>query len=128
MMRRWLLASVLALAACGDGDGARVCTASFAFITSVAVDGAGLPVSNLVVTDTVVRTGKGFDVAQNGFFNAAGVFVVFSDSYLADVHEAGDAVRVSGTSGGKGFSATYEFGSDGCHVRKVSGPDTVVVR
>lgn len=117
----------MALVAC-ENSGGKVCTASFAFITAVAVDGAGQPVSNLLVTDTVVRTGKGFDVLQNGFLNAAGVFVLFSDNQIGEVRESGDAVRVSGTNGSKSFSTLYQFGSDGCHVKKISGPDTVVVQ
>ena len=84
--------------------------------------------SNLAVSDTVVRTRAGFDVAQDGLLNAAGTVVVFSDSDAGDVRPTGDSVRVTGTGIGKRFSAMYQFGTDGCHVRKIAGPDTVVVR
>ncbi len=115
------------VASCSSNNG-QVCTANFASVTATAVDASGQPVSNLAITDTVVRTGDGFDVQQNGFFNAAGVLVVFSDNYIGHVRGSGDSVRVTGTGAAKSFTATYQFGTDGCHVRKISGPDTVVVR
>lgn len=123
-----VLAALLVVSCRSDGDGGQVCTAIFAYVTATAVDGSGQPVSNLAISDTVVRAGAGFDVQQNGYFNAAGIIVVFSDSYAANVRESGDSVRVTGTGAGKGFSVMYQFGTDGCHVRKISGPDTVVVR
>jgi hypothetical protein len=85
-------------------------------------------VSNLAIRDTVVRTGISFDVQQYASLNGVGNITVFSDSDAGDVRESGDSVRVTGTGAGTGFSAMYQFGTDGCHVRKISGSDTVVVR
>ena len=104
-----------------------MCTALFAYVTAVAVDTDANPVSGLAITDTVVRTGHGFAVPQDVAF-PTGTVDLFSDNFIGEVRKSGDAVRVTGTAGGKGFSASYTLGSDGCHVRKIAGPDTVVVR
>lgn len=124
-----LIAAGLVASCSTASDGGRtVCTALFAYVTATAVDASGQAVANLAIRDTVVRTGTGFDIPQDGFLGAAGTIVVFSDSYAADVRESGDGVRVTGTAAGKSFSAMYQFGTDGCHVRKLAGPDTVIVR
>lgn len=104
-----------------------MCTTIFAYVTVVAVDAGGQPVSGLAVTDTVVRTGHGFAISQDAAF-PAGTVDIFSDNLLGEVRQSGDAVRVIGTAAGTGFNAIYTFGSDGCHVRKIAGPDTVIVR
>jgi hypothetical protein len=115
------------VASCGSDGGGQACTDLFAFITATAINGSGQPVSNLAIRDSVIRTATGFDISQEGTLNSAGTIVVFSDSYLANVRESGEPVLVSGTGAGLGFAAGYQFGTDGCHVRKISGPDTVVV-
>lgn len=80
-----------------------------------------------VVTDTVLRTGKVLVIAQQGY--PTGTATIFSDSNLSEVLSAGDSVRVAGVGGGKTFTAWYQFGSaGGCHVQRISGPDTVVAR
>ena len=104
-----------------------MCTALFAYVTAVAVDTDASPISGVAITDTVVRTGDGFAVPQDNAF-PAGTVEVFSDNFIGEVRKSGDAVRVTGIAGGKGFSASYTFGSDGCHVLKLAGPDTEVVR
>jgi len=115
------------VASCGSDGGGQACTDLFAFITATAINGSGQPVSNLAIRDSVIRTATGFDIGQEGILNTAGTIVVFSDNYLANVRESGDPVQVSGTGAGQVFAAGYQFGTDGCHVRKISGPDTVVV-
>lgn len=104
-----------------------VCDDSFAFVVAVAVDAGGSLVSGLVITDSVLRTGERFVVEQFNGFEPVGSYTVFSDNFESKVREAGDAVRVTGTDGSRGFGATFVFGSDGCHIRKISGPDTVRV-
>jgi len=124
--RGWLLLALPLVAGCNREFGS-VCTASFAFISAVALDDANQPVSGLVVRDSVIRTVQGFAVSQVGLPGGSGTFTIFSDNYLASVREGGDSVVATGTAAGKSFSAVYEFGSDGCHVRKIAGPDTVVL-
>lgn len=91
------------------------------------VDANGSAVSaTWTVTDTVLHSGKVLSIAQQGY--PAGAATIFSDNNLNDVRQLGDSVRVIGSGIGKAFSAMYQFGSDGCHARKIAGPDTVVAR
>ena len=131
--RHWRagLACILGAAsfgACDSGAGGQACTAIFAYVTATVVDESGQPVLVAGVRDSVLRTGAAFDVAQYGFLNAAGTAVVFSDGNIGAVRQSGDSVRATGTAAGKSFSATYRFGSDGCHITRIAGPDTVVAR
>lgn len=114
--------------ACSSPDGGLVCTASFAFVTAIAIDSAGAPVDGLVVSDSVLRTGMRFDIGQLNGVGTPGTIVIWDDTHLTSVRRSGDSVRVTGAATARGFLATWQFGSDGCHVRKLSGPDTVVVR
>jgi hypothetical protein len=52
---------------------------------------------------------------------------IFSDAFLNAIEPAGGDVMVVATAGSRAGSARYRFGSDGCHVRKLAGPDTLVV-
>lgn len=131
--RRWLLRSgclVLAvtIAACSGPGTDGVCTASFAYLTVHAIDGTGQPVSGLAIRDSVLRTHQAFDVIDQSLAQfVPGTAVLLTDSNIAAVREAGDSVHVTGMTAGESFTANYIFGSDGCHVRKIAGPDTVVV-
>ncbi|MES1259436.1 MAG: hypothetical protein ABUL71_02490 [Gemmatimonadota bacterium] len=113
--------------ACSSTGGGTVCTDLFAFLTVVPIDAGGAPVAGpFVVTDTVQRTGAVLTVAQQGY--PVGSATIFSDSYRSAIREAGDSVRVTGVATGGSFHATFLIGTDGCHIRKLSGSDTVVVR
>ena len=104
-----------------------VCTTIFGYQSVVVVDANGVAVSaTWTVTDTVLRTGNALTIQQQTY--PAGTATVFSDNNLNDVQQSGDSVRVAGSGGGKAFGGTYRFGSDGCHIRKIAGPDTVVAR
>jgi hypothetical protein len=53
--------------------------------------------------------------------------IIFSDASKDAIHPTGDAVAVTVTAGNHSASARYEFGTDGCHVQKLGGPDTLEV-
>ncbi len=126
----------LSLGACSNSpSGGQVCTALYAYITTTAVDSAGQPVNDLAIRDSVLRTHQAFDITDQSLgISTPGTYAIFSDSYLSAVRESGDAVQVTGNSESTGpgphpqFSTQYTFGSDGCHVKKLAGPDTVVAR
>lgn len=120
----WALSLCPMLSGCGTDP--IVCTASFETITAVAVDGAGQPLSDVTVTDTVRRTGAVLNVTANTPSIGPGV-TIFSDGFLQTVRASGDEVIVVATAAGRSGSADYRFGSDGCHVRKLAGPDTLVI-
>ncbi len=102
-----------------------VCTAIFSYVNVVAVDSTGLALStSFTVKDSVLRTGKVLPIAQQGY--PPGTVTVFSDNNVADVSANGDSVWVTAVSATAKFTGMFQFGTDGCHIRRVAGPDTVV--
>lgn len=117
------------LAACNADLGGRICTTSFALIPVVVVNAEGAPLTGISITDSVLRTHERFTVPQSFNGWSPGTFHVFDDNFLTKVRENGDSVRVTGTNGTLSFTADFVFGApDGCHVARLSGPDTVVAR
>ena len=52
---------------------------------------------------------------------------IFSDGFWQEIAPVGDEVIVVASAAGRSGRANYRFGADACHVRKLAGPDTVVV-
>jgi hypothetical protein len=103
------------------------CTLEFRIFTAAVVDSTGQPLSGVTVTDTVPRTGAVLDVTGSlASLHFDGV-PIFCDGFQQEIAPAGDDVIVVATAGGRSGRANYRFGADGCHVRKLAGPDTVVV-
>lgn len=125
--RRLVLMAGLCAAPGGCGNGPLACTAVFTAVAATVVDAAGQPLSGVTVTDTVRRTGAVLDVTAGSPPAGSGAVIIFSDAFLQEVLPAGDEVIVVAAVSGRSGSGTYRFGSDGCHVRKLAGPDTLVV-
>lgn len=123
-----LVLSVVAfLPACTDEMPGPVCTESFAYVQVKVQTSGGLPVNNLTISDLVLRTGTRFPVPQIGLVSAPGMYVILDDSFRSYLRTSGDSVRVTGQEGGEVFSTDFVFDvPDGCHVRKVAGPDVIV--
>ena len=117
----------LGAAVSGCGTDALVCTAVFVAIPATVVNGAGQALSGVSVTDTVRRTGAVLNVTNGSSALSPGTVVIFSDVFLNAIMPLGDEVIVVAAVGGHTGNAAYRFGSDGCHVRKLAGPDTLVV-
>jgi hypothetical protein len=101
-------------------------------LTAAVVNSAGQPLAGLSVTDTVLRTGAVLDVTASlpaTSLPADGLrsLMIFNDSFIEAVLPAGDEVVVVVTAGGRSGTGRYSFGSDGCHVQKLAGPDSLVV-
>lgn len=117
------------LIGCGDQAAPGVCTALFAAIPVMVQTQGGAPVTGLTITATNVRTGQSFGVSQSlGGGNGPGTYVVFDDNLRDRVRTSGDSVRVTGSDSALRFTEYFVIDvPGGCHVRKVLGPDTVVV-
>ena len=134
------LASTLAAAslggACGNlgdtGDPPTgndcACTEEFRTFTLTVVDEFIVPVSDVTLTEIIVRTGE-----HIGFLNpevAPGVYKILDDSFKDRISQSGDRIRVNGSKSGVGVFQTdfvFDTGLCRCHVNKVSGPDTAVI-
>lgn len=116
------------LPACDDGQGV-VCTAEFRSITVTVVDTLGSPVGDATVTATNLRTGTLLGPTSLALLTP-GTYVIVDDGSRDKLREAGDSVRVTaGRDASPVTTATYFISVPaGCHVEKVSGPDTLAVR
>ena len=129
-MRAHLLLLSLLLApliGCDDQPAQGVCTALFAAISVTVQTQGGAPVTGLSITATNLRTGQSFGVPQS-LGTGPGTYVVFDDNLRDRVRVSGDSVRVIGSDSAPRFTGYFVIDvPEGCHVRKVAGPDTVVV-
>jgi hypothetical protein len=127
-MKLGVAAVLLSVAACGDdGMPGGVCTASFATVGVTVVDGRGQPVSGAAVTATLVRTGQTL-VPTTLMLTVPGTYVLVDDGSTHLIRPSGDAVQARIAKGPTSVTADYVFAvADGCHISKVSGPDSVTL-
>jgi hypothetical protein len=95
-------------------------------------NGTGEALTGLRVQDTILRTGRIIEVpapGELGILPPEGrpMVAIFTDEFKHEVRLGGDQVAVVVSAGGRSTVARYEFGTDGCHVRKLAGPDTLVL-
>lgn len=127
----WLVS--LAPGATGCGNDPLICTDELVVITATVVNLTGQTFTGLTIRDTVLRTETVLDITAehpSSGLPADGIpaLIIFSDAFKNAILLAGEAVAVAITAGDHSASARYEFGTDGCHVRKLAGPDTLEVR
>lgn len=129
-----ILLATIGLSACShklnnDGCPPQMCTMEFATIGINITDKAGNPVNAKEVRVVNLRTNKVI-VPQglNGSDAAVGSYVVVTDSNKKDISTNGDDIKVTATAAdGKTATATLKIiGSCNCHVKKISGPETIV--
>jgi hypothetical protein len=115
------------LAACDTTDSI-VCTTEFAAVTVTVVDASGAPVLDATVTSTLVRTGETLEPIWLGL-PTPGTYVIVDDGSRDKLRTSGDTVAVTAQrNAGPSTAATYFIDvPGGCHVHKVTGPDTLSV-
>lgn len=115
----------------GCGTEPPICTEQLVGLSVAVVNGVGQPLDGLSVTATVHRTGAVLDLTSASPPAAlpaeGGPAMVFSDDFIEAVRRGGDEVVVTVMAGGHTATGLYRFGSDGCHVRKIAGPDSLVM-
>ena len=121
-----LAAAICLATACGDASAVAGCTESLAFVSVQVLDTIGAPATEVTASHYVPRTGRTLAVPQDGSLAARGRYVVLTDIQRGEILPAGDTVRMTGIQGATGFVADFLLAvPEGCHVRKVAGPDTV---
>lgn len=129
---------MLALAGCLDDTGGPghdcLCTGQFVQVIIAVVDASGEPVALAELEVTLVRTGETFDLSILPSDPSIGLYGIFTDSFLNRIswqyQGIGEELRVVGRMKDTEFTETYRVGVTDecrCHVKKISGPDTVVV-
>ncbi|MDX2121655.1 MAG: hypothetical protein SF070_11450 [Gemmatimonadota bacterium] len=128
MIRRiGICVAALGLAAC-DASNGTVCTEEFRTLAVTLVESGGQPVNDATTVTVVPRTGDTLPVTWLGT-PVAGTYVYLDDGAKPRIRELGDSLRVDvDRSAGADFSIAFFVDvPGGCHVNKVSGPDSVVV-
>ena len=122
---------LLTSVSCSVLDDNCLCTDEFCYYTVTVVDTLGVPVDSLTVS-IKDKNGNKLDVNQPGYIFNPGVYVVLDDSFINmfEFTERAEKVFFSATDGERIAQAEYLFNSDRCrcHVNKVSGPDTLVLK
>jgi hypothetical protein len=119
-------AVALATSGCDEGLGT-ACTSVFVAIPVTLMDTLGAP-TDVTAQSVLVRSGEVLH-ATSLVLLAPGNFIIIDDGSLNRIRVGGDQVRVTASrSGGSVVQADYLINAPaGCHVNKVSGPDTLTV-
>ena len=123
-----LLAAATTVAAgdCHVSTNGQPCTEEFRVVYVMVLDTLGAAAPDVATTHTVPRNGLVLAVPQDPVLTAAGVYVVLTDAHRTALLQSGDVVRLTGTKGPMAFTADFRFDvPQGCHIRKMAGPDTV---
>jgi hypothetical protein len=108
-----------------------LCTEEFRSYFVTVVDTIGVPVDSL---DATVRDKNGFEinVLQPPYHFSEGIYTVLDDSFKEIFYSSTlpEKFYFSATDGSRTAAGEYLFNIDecNCHIYKVSGPDTLVLR
>jgi len=118
-----------ALAACGYAtDTGIACTQEFRIATVYVRDVTSAAVGGASVVAVVARTGDTLTSTSLALW-APGHYLIVDDGAVSKLKFSGDAIVVTVSSAKGNASAGYVFDvPNGCHINKVSGPDTLTVQ
>ncbi|NIM47983.1 MAG: hypothetical protein GTO22_01765 [Gemmatimonadales bacterium] len=122
--------TALGITGCMDTASQCACTADFRAFPLVVIDEAGLPVAEVTVTRTNLRTGRVLVPTWMGL-PVPGRYIVADDGMRDEFSSEGDSLRVTGEKGDAGFVADFVFSVPDpcrCHVVRLDGVDTVTIR
>ena len=122
---------VIVAVSCSTVDEDCVCTMEFRSYSVTVVDSLGVPLDSLTVT-IKDKDGDELDVQQEPYSFSNGNYTVLNDSFTQEFCACGTPERIyfSATDGNKTANGEFMFNTDECrcHINKVSGPDTLVLR
>lgn len=125
--RRLLPLLALLLAGCEPEGLAQACTMEFRIATLVVSEGAGAPVGDATVQTRRLSTGEILTPTTLAQF-AAGTYPILDDGATDRLNPAGDSLGVTVARAADTLRLTYVFDvPGGCHIRKLSGPDSVTL-
>jgi len=126
-----LFLSVIIFFSCSTVDEDCLCTEEYRFYLVTVVDTLGIPVDSLDVT---IRDNDGdeLNVVQDPHPFGAGKYTVLNDSFTDMFCACGTNQKIYffATDGNRIANGEFMFNTDDCkcHINKVSGPDTLVIR
>ncbi len=124
----WAAFCLLAITSCINDANDCPCTMEFRMVTVVVVDSLNNPVKGLI-TSVKDQFGKEYDFSnEDPFFE--GHYVVMSDNYVNDFSIVPKTIIFNGKKDDLEVNAAFMISADrcNCHIDKVSGPDTLVLK
>lgn len=116
---------------CSEIDTDCICSEEFRSYLVTVVDTLGAPVDSLNVT-IKNKYGDELDVKQDPYFFDDGKYTVLNDSFTQLFCSCGTTQKIyfSATDGSRNASGEFMFNTDKCkcHINKVSGPDTLILK
>jgi hypothetical protein len=126
-----ILVILIITSSCSTVDKDCICTEVFMTSTVMIIDSNGVPVDSLSVT-VKDKDGNKLNIEQDFFQFVPGRYIGLNDGFLNLL--CGKLLPqkffFSATDGSKTISAEYLYHTDDCccHINKVEGPDTLVLR
>jgi hypothetical protein len=126
-----LFLSLLVFVSCSTVDKDCICTEEYRFFLVTVVDTLGVPVDslNVIIKD---KDGDELDVQQESHPFGAGKYTVLNDSFTQMFCTCSTLEKIyfSATDGIRTTAGEYLFNTDDCkcHINKVAGPDTLILR
>lgn len=128
-----LMAAGLFLQSCSQSTSPRVCTLQFVVHQVTVLSAEGEPADSVDINITDRNTGETFNPCESEVFDCAGEgfegnYTLIHDGYSDESEEGREFnLRVKGQKDQASFEADFTFRNDGCHIRKVAGPDSVTL-
>lgn len=106
-----------------------ICTQEFRFSTVFIADNNLNGIDSLLTESKNKLSGEKYQLYQDDFWGN-GNYIVMDDSYTIKFSQVPTQVVFSAKKSGIDIEADYFFNTDECkcHINKVSGPDTIIVR
>lgn len=106
-----------------------ICTQEFRFSTVFIADNNLNGIDSLLTESKNKLSGEKYQLYQDDFWGK-GNYIVMDDSYTIKFSQVPTQVVFSAKKSGIDIEADYFFNTDECkcHINKVSGPDTIIVR
>ena len=116
---------------CSTVDEDCLCTMEYRYTLVTVVDTLGVPVDSLTVT-IKDKDGDELNVQQESSLFGVGKYTVLNDSFTHIMCVCGTPQKIYffATDGNRVANGEFMFNTDDCkcHINKVSGPDTLVLR
>lgn len=122
---------IISVVSCSNADEDCMCTEEYRFFLVTVVDTLGIPVDSL---DVIIRDKDGdeLDIVQESYAFGPGKYTVLNDSFIQMFCACGTSQKIyfSATDGNRVAAGEFLFNTDECkcHINKVEGPDTLVLR
>jgi hypothetical protein len=121
------LLAIILFSSCTTETADCICSEEFRTITVLVLDESNKPIEGLTTT---VTNEKGIIYNLPDDYMFPGYYLVMSDKYVQDFSTIAGKILFSGISDSGSVYGQYFINTDRCkcHIQKISGPDTLILR